>query len=74
MENTIERRNPEHYLDLTPYDALSNMQPKAGEIWTYGDWGEECIVINDTWHTPGDTDNLCGTFIFVVVSSAVGIF
>ena len=46
MENgKINIRNDEHYMDTTPYNALNEMQPKDGEIWTYGENGGMCLVI-----------------------------
>lgn len=47
MENTLDIRNPEHYMDTTPHDAINGMKPKAGEVWTYGQWYDECLILKD---------------------------
>lgn len=47
---TDERRNAEHYMDMTAYTAIRNaeremgMYPKAGEIWVIDKNGKESVV------------------------------
>jgi hypothetical protein len=47
MENTLNIRNPEHYMDTTPHDAINGMKPASGDVWTYGQWDDECLILKN---------------------------
>lgn len=47
MENTLTIRNPEHYMDTTPHDAINGIKPASGDVWTYGQWDDECLILKN---------------------------